>query len=164
MTPRPAKQADAVGGGRRHSKGGDGLGRGVVDPDIIKASPQQTVLIFSNDASLCDLVGRVAGKAWKLERYDDLHKCRNQLVRSQVGLVILDDEALEEQSRGWFLDRLRTYAPRTALLYVAGDHSDISEKRARRYAAFYTSKPLDSASLQRVLESFLNHAQGFVKK
>jgi hypothetical protein len=163
MTPRSTKLFEAVRGGRR-SPVGDGLGRGAVD-HVINSALAPTILLFSDDVSLFHLTARAAGKEWKLERCDDLRNCREWLVRPEVGLVIVDDEAIEEHLRGWLLERVRTYAPRAPFLYVAGRHSNEGEKRARAYAAgYYTSKPVEAGSLERVLASFISLAQPLNQK
>ena len=118
-----------------------------------------TILMFSSDASLMSLAERVAAYGWKLERCDDILNARGWLSRPQLALVILDDEGIEEQLRGWLLTRIQAYAPQAPLIYVAGDHSDSREKRARAYAAsYYTSKPVDAESFSRVLGSFVRKA------
>jgi DNA-binding NtrC family response regulator len=116
-----------------------------------------TVLVFSRDASLLALAARASGNRWTVERCDDVRTCRESLVRPTVRLVVVDDEAIEDQLRGWLLERVRTWAPQVPFVYVAGDHSDTSEKRARAYAAsYYTSKPVETESLLRVLGAFIS--------
>jgi len=90
-----------------------------------------TILVFSRDASVLDLASRAAGDGWMLERCDDDRKFGQLLVFPQVRLVIVDDEAIEDQMRGWLLERVRTSAPQAPFVYVAGAHSDATEKRAR---------------------------------
>ena len=117
------------------------------------------ILVFSRDASVLDLASRAAGDGWKLEQCDDDRKFGQLLVLPQVRLFIVDDEAIEHQMRGWLLERVRTSAPQAPFVYVAGAHSDATEKRARAYGAgYYTSKPVEAEPLLRVLGSLISRA------
>lgn len=157
MAPRSATRIEAAKG--RRSPVGDDHARGAIA--VVPKPAQSTMLVFSRDASVLDLASRATGDGWKLERCDDVRKCRESLVRPQLRLVIVDDEAIEDHLRGWLLERLRTWAPQAPFVYVAGDHSDTCEKRARAYAAgYYTSKPLEPDSLLRVIASFIGLADG----
>jgi DNA-binding response OmpR family regulator len=57
--------------------------------------------------------------------------------------VILDDQAVVENERGWLLAQIRKHFSGISLLYVAANQSDGNEKRARTNGAhYYSSKPL----------------------
>jgi DNA-binding NtrC family response regulator len=154
VTPRSTKSIEAAWGGRR-SLVSDDRERGAIRVGV-RPEPS-TILVFSHDASLFDLASRAAGDQWTVERCDDVRTCRESLIRPKVRLVVVDDEAIEDQLRGWLLERVRTWTPQVPLIYVAGNHSEASEKRARAYAAsYYTSKPVETESLLRVLGSFIS--------
>ena len=124
-----------------------------------------TMLVFSRDPSLLDLASQVAGDNWTVERCDDVSKCRESLARPKVQLVVVDDEAIEGPLQGWLLDRVRTWAPQVPFVYIAGAHTEASEKRARAYSAgYYTSKPVETESLRRVLGSFIRRTLNQAKR
>ncbi len=151
----PTNKIDAVERAA-HSPATEDLAPSSVDR-VTNSTLGQTILIFSRDPSLLKLAQRVARNGWNLERCDDIRNSRDRLARPQVGLVIVDDEGIEDHLRGWLLARVRSYAPQAPLVYVAGDHTDSCEKRARAYAAaYYTSKPVEPQPLLRVLDSFVS--------
>jgi len=151
---RSTNKIDAVKRGPRLAAAEDPRAGGI--DRVTDLTLGKTILIFSRDPSLLELAQRAARNGWNLERCDDIRKSRDGLARPQVGLVIIDDEAIEDHLRGWLLARVRTYAPRAPLVYIAGDHTDSCEKRARAYAAaYYTSKPIEPQPLLRVLDGFI---------
>lgn len=130
-------------------------------PGRVRASGNATptIAIFSDDSSLVDLVREVCPRTWLVELCADAECGRDLLSRPDIRMVLIDDEKIDEQVRGWLLDRVRRFAPRALLFYVAAAHSEADEKRARSYQAhYYTSKPLDPGRTLRVLESFLRVA------
>lgn len=85
---------------------------------------------------------------------------RKVLAQPNVRLIILDDQAVEENDRGWLLAQIRKYFPGPSLLYIAGSQSDGNEKRARTNGAhYYISKPLSLERFSYVLQSFLQAAR-----
>jgi DNA-binding response OmpR family regulator len=118
-----------------------------------------TLVLFSADRELTALVRKTARVPWKIELCEDPAIGREALARPSVRLVIVDDGAVDEEARGWLLDRIRKFVPHALLIYIASAHSEIDEKRARRYAAqYYTAKPLDLDRTSRVIESFIRAA------
>ncbi len=121
--------------------------------------PSPTVVLFSCDEELIELVEKLATHPWQLELCEDLASGRQALSRSTVRLVIVDDSAVDEAVRGWLLDRIRKFVPQALLIYVACVHTEADEKRARGYSAqYYTAKPFDLDRMSRVIESFLRAA------
>jgi DNA-binding NtrC family response regulator len=115
-----------------------------------------TMVVFSGDRDVVALAERALPDSWKLERVQSIVSGREILSRPNVQLVVVDDESVPEDSKGWLLDHIRRFAPRALLIYVAASHSPDEEKRARAYAAqYYTAKPLDSDRTFRVIQSFL---------
>ncbi len=121
-----------------------------------------TVLLLSDDEALADLVLGIVKRPWKLIRQGaDGYMSHKVFTQPNVRLVILDDQAVEENERNWLLAQIRKHFFGTSLLYVAGSQSDANEKRARTNGAhYYISKPLAVERFGRVLQSFLQVQQG----
>jgi hypothetical protein len=117
------------------------------------------VLLLSDDQALTDFIGGTVTPPWKLIRYG-ADKCRSRevFVQPNVRLVVLDDQTVEENERGWLLAQIRKHFSGSSLLYVAASQSDGNEKRARINGAhYYASKPLSLERFGYVLRSFLQH-------
>jgi hypothetical protein len=123
-------------------------------------APAPTLVMFSSDKELTALVRNTVRAPWKIELCEDPAIAREALSRPSVRLVIVDDGAVEEEARGWLLDRIRKFVPQALLIYIAGTHSEADERRARGYSAqYYTAKPLDIGRTSRVIESFVRTAE-----
>lgn len=115
------------------------------------------MVVFSGDQDVLGLAEKALPDSWKLERVSNMLTSREVLSRPNVQLVMVDDESVPEDSKGWLLDHIHRFAPRALLMYVTASHSPDEEKRARAYAAqYYTAKPLDPDRTLRVLQSFLH--------
>jgi DNA-binding response OmpR family regulator len=127
------------------------------DLDANRLSP--TVLLLSDDQTLTDFIGRIVQRPWKLVRgAADNYGSREVFTQPNVRLVILDDQTVLEDERGWLLAKIRRHFSGTSLLYVAAIQSDGNEKRARINGAhYYASKPLSLERFGYVLQSFLRH-------
>ncbi|MGA9723786.1 MAG: response regulator [Candidatus Binatus sp.] len=127
------------------------------DLDVNRLSP--TVLLLSDDQTLTDFIGRIVQRPWKLVRgVADNYGNREVFTQPNVRLVILDDQTVLEDERGWLLAQIRRHFSGTSLLYVAAIQSDGNEKRARINGAhYYASKPLSLERFGYVLRSFLRH-------
>ncbi len=103
------------------------------------------------------MAAAAAPSTWAIQNCTDPQEARGALARPGVRLVIMDDEAINESTRGWLLDRIHRYAPHALVIYVAASHDAESERRARASRVqYYTAKPLDQDRTLRVLKSFLN--------
>ncbi len=121
--------------------------------------PAPTLVLFSSDRELTALVRKTVKAPWKIELCEDPAIGREALSRPSVRLVIVDDGAVDEEARGWLLDRIRKFVPHALLIYIASTHSEADERRARGYSAqYYTAKPLDADRTARVIESFVRTA------
>ena len=128
-------------------------------PSIPAVSPL-SVLVFSNDDAVARLAAEAVAPRWTVERCSDVSESRAKLVKPGLRLVVVDDAAIEESTRGWLLEQVRKYAARALVVYIASDHSDQSERRARAFPVqYYTSKPLDHDRALRVLQSFVRSSQ-----
>ncbi len=119
------------------------------------------VLLLSEDKELVDLVDRLVKHPWKLVRHAaDKFMTREVLAKPNVRLVILDDEAVDENDRGRLLAQIRKHFLGISLLYIANTQSEAGEKRARANGAhYYVSKPLSLERFKQVLRSFLQAQQ-----
>jgi DNA-binding response OmpR family regulator len=116
------------------------------------------LLLLSDDEAFAQFVFGVVKPPWRLIHQDGGGTGMNDgsFAQPNVRLVILDDQAVEENDRSWLLTRIRKRLPGASLLYVAGDQSDTNEKRARANGAhYYVSKPLSFERFGYVLQSFL---------
>ncbi len=93
--------------------------------------------------------------SWVIEKFTDPHEARAFLLKPGVRIVVIDDEAIEESTRGWLLDQVRKRARHALVAYIAAIHSPETERRARAHSVqYYTSKPMDRERTLRVLHSF----------
>ena len=121
--------------------------------------PAPTLVLFSSDRELVELVRNTVKAPWKIEVCEDPAIGREAFSRPSVRLVIVDDGAVDEEARGWLLDRIRKFVPHALLIYIASRHTEADERRARGYSAqYYTAKPLDADRTARVIESFVRTA------
>ena len=66
------------------------------------------------------------------------------MSESTPQLIVIDDEGIGENDRGWLFERIRHLAPRALVIYVATHHDVGTEKRARAQGVhYYMSKPID---------------------
>ena len=120
-----------------------------------------SLVIFSADKEVSTLIKKIAAAPWKIECCEDPTIAREALSSPNVRLVVVDDGAVDEEARGWLLDRIRRFVPQALLIYIASAHSPNNEMRARRYSAqFYTAKPLDLDRTARVIQAFIRSATG----
>jgi len=71
-------------------------------------------------------------------------------------MVVIDDEVVSAPERGWLCNQVNKLAPEAAMIYIASQHSAEVEKTARAHGAlYYTSKPLDSGRLSKLLQAWL---------
>lgn len=120
-----------------------------------------TLLLLSDDEALAEVVRGITKPPWKLVwQAVDGHMSRQVFAPSNVRLVVLDDQKVDESDRGWMLAQIRKHFSGNPMLYVAGSQSDANEKRARANGAhYYISKPLSLERFRDVLQSFLQVQQ-----
>jgi hypothetical protein len=111
-----------------------------------------------------DLVSGIVKDPWKLlHRAPEGYLSLRIFSEPNVRLVILDDQTVQESDRGWLLAQLRKDFSGCSLLYVANDHTEYNEKRARTNGIhYYTSKPIADGQFGKVLQSFLQTLQSRV--
>ena len=135
--------------------------RSKMNTDLAEMLVSPTVLLLSDDEALTDVVRRNVERPWSLVRHGtDKYVSREAFVQPNVRLVIFDDQAIEENDRGWMLAQIRKHFSAISLLYVAASQSDANEKRARTNGAhYYASKPLSLERFGYVVRSFLRAQQ-----
>jgi len=122
-------------------------------PESVKKS---ALLLISADKALVELLGRIAPAEWRVEHRPDSSGTGDLLRQLDLRLVVLDDEAVAAEERGWLLTQVRRNRPGAALIYVAANHDGEVEKRARAGGAnYYTSKPIHEERLADVVRSFM---------
>ena len=119
------------------------------------------MLLLSDDEALATFVLGIVKRPWKLiHRGANKYGNREVFTQPNVRVVILDDQAVVDEERGWLLTQIRKHFSGTSLLYVAAVQSDCNEKRARTNGAhYYASKPLSLEQFGYVLRSFLRTHQ-----
>ncbi len=116
---------------------------------------RRAIAVFSRDESIVKMIAEGMSDSWFIEKFTDPHEARAFLLKPDVRIVVIDDEAIEESTRGWLLDQVRKHAPHALVAYIAAIHSPEIERRARTYhVQYYTSKPMDRERTLRVLHSF----------
>lgn len=119
------------------------------------AEGRRAVAVFSRDASIVKMIAESMSDSWVMEKFADPHQADGFLLKPGVRIVVIDDEAIEESTRGWLLDQVQRRAPHALVAYIAAIHTPEAERRARAYnVQYYTSKPVDRERTLRVLHSF----------
>jgi len=116
-----------------------------------------TTVVFSEDESILAMIAECLGKEWQMDRCSRPGDARAFLSRRGVGIVVIDDAAIEEPTRGWLLDQVRRLAPSALVAYIASNHAPEIERRARSLGVqYYISRPVDRDRTIRVLHSFVS--------
>ena len=125
------------------------------DPAETAAEGPRAIAVFSRDESVVKVIAEAMSDSWVMENFTDPHDGHDFLLKPHVRIVVIDDEAIEESTRGWLLEQVRKHALHALVAYIAAIHSPETERRARAYSVqYYTSKPMDRERTLRVLHSF----------
>lgn len=117
------------------------------------------MVIADGDKSLVALTEQAGASSWIVEPCRDAVKARDRLSEGTPELILIDDDAVQADDRGWLLERIRQQAPRTFVIYVAAHHDGETEKRARAHGVhYYMSKPIDPNRFILVSQSFIKAA------
>ncbi len=123
-----------------------------------QVSKLPTILVLSNDASLRQLISDICPSSWQVESRPEPGPGRDLVLERNVRMVVVDDEVVSVAERGWFFNQINRLAPRAAKIYIASQHSAEVEKTARAHGAlYYTSKPIDTGRLSRMVQAWLKH-------
>jgi DNA-binding NtrC family response regulator len=116
---------------------------------------RRAIAVFSRDESVINIIAEGMSDSWIVEKFTDPHEGHEFLLKPHVRIVVIDDEAIEESTRGWLLGQVRKHALHALVAYIAAIHSPETERQARAYSVqYYTSKPMDRERTLRVLHSF----------
>lgn len=117
-----------------------------------------TILVLTRDVSLRQLISDVCPSPWAVESQSEPGPSRDLTLERNVRMVVIDDEVVSAPERGWLCNQINKLAPGAAMIYIASQHSAEVEKTARAHGAlYYTSKPLDSGRLSKLLQAWLKH-------
>jgi|SRR5271163_53372 len=123
------------------------------------ARKPEVLVITNGDESLCSLAEQAGASAWSIESCRDAVNARERLSEATPQLILIDDEAVRADDRGWLLERICRQAPRTFVIYVATHHDAETEKRARAHGVhYYMSKPVDPNRVIQVSQAFIKAA------
>jgi DNA-binding NtrC family response regulator len=118
------------------------------------------MLVVSSDESVVNFIAESMSDSWVVEHCADAHRAPSMLGRVEVKIVVIDDESIDESTRGWLFDQVHKRLPHALVAYIAANHSPAGERRARAYnVQYYTSKPLDRERTLKVLRSFAGAAR-----
>jgi len=119
------------------------------------AERRRAIAVFSRDESIVRMIAEGMSDSWIMEKFTDPHDGHEFLLKPDVRIVVIDDEAIEESMRAWLLGQVRKHALHALVAYIAAIHSPETERLARAYSVqYYTSKPMDQERTLRVLHSF----------
>lgn len=117
------------------------------------------IVVFSADDDILTMAKEAAGENWVVVHSADSSRAHEVLSRLKVRLVVVDDDKIEPEIRGWLLEQIRKHAASALVIYIAAEHDLEGERRARAHPVqFYTARPLDADRVRRVLESFVRAA------
>ena len=91
----------------------------------------RSIAVFSRDASIVKMIARGTSDSWVMENFADPHEGRAFPLKPSVRIVVIDDEAIEESTRGWLLDQVHKRAPDALVIHIAAIHGPQAERRAR---------------------------------
>ena len=112
-------------------------------------------VVFSQDQSIIGLIRDGLTDGWRIDPCSEPDDARFFLQRADIGIVVIDDEAIDQPTRGWLLDQVHRWAPDALVAYIASAHTPEVERRARsRGVQYYLSRPVDRERALRVLHSF----------
>jgi len=149
--------------GRRTMTGRREIRRRGLLPGDRRATPTAVVrslVVFSRDESIIGHVTRALDDGWRLDRCPEPSQAHNILLKAGVKVVVIDDSAIDHDTRGWLLDRVQKLAPDALVAYIAANHSSEVERWARAHnVSHYDSQPLEPERIHRILRSFMGAAR-----
>ncbi len=125
----------------------------------LRDQDEPIVLILSGDDSLLRLAERAVPTPRHIRLYANPNFTPRLLAKTNVRLVVIDDQSVMPSDRAWVLNQVRRFCPDVLVIYIAARHDTNREKHARTNGAnFYMSKPVDSELFIQVLRAFLRFA------
>src|ERR1700687_808688 len=86
-------------------------GCGCEKETITAVESPRVIAVFSRDASIVKIIAEGISDSWVMEKFADAHEARAFPLKPSVRIVVIDDEAIEESTRGWLLDQVHERAP-----------------------------------------------------
>ena len=115
----------------------------------------RTAVVFSQDQSIIGLICDGLTDVWRIDSCPEPNQARLSLQRADIGIVVIDDLAIDQPTCGWLLDQVHRWAPDALVAYIASVHTPELERRVRsRGVQYYLSRPVDRERTLRVLHSF----------
>ena len=112
-------------------------------------------VVFSRDTSIIGLITDGLTEGWRIDACSEPNEARIFLQRANIGVVVIDDVAIDQPTCGWLLDQVHRWAPDALVAYIAWAHTPEVERRVRsRGVQYYLSRPVDRERTLRVLHSF----------
>jgi hypothetical protein len=111
--------------------------------------------VFSQDESIIGLIRDGLTDGWRIDPSLEPNEARPFLQRADIGIVVIDDVAIDQPTCEWLLDQVHRCAPDALVAYIASAHTPEVERRVRsRGVQYYLSRPVDRERMIRVLHSF----------
>jgi hypothetical protein len=70
---------------------------------LVRKESARTAVVFSRDDTIFALIADGLRDAWRKLRCVEVSDARLYLRETGVGMVVVDDDAIEETNRGWLL-------------------------------------------------------------
>ncbi len=113
-------------------------------------------LVVSGDETLKLMASQVGGERYRVQFCINPYSALKLSSASRLKAMLIDDTTLVGSERNTLLIRLRQWAPRAFLIYVAQQQSPEIERQARACGVhYYTAKPIERERLSKVLKAFL---------
>ena len=120
----------------------------------------RAVVVVSSDEAVVNFIAENMSDSWVVVHCADPDRAPFMFGRAAVKIVVIDDDLIDESTRGWLFDQVHKRLPHALVAYIAANHSPAAERRARAYnVQYYTSKPLDRERTLKVLRSFAGAAR-----
>ena len=136
---------------RRLRPAGDRFAKGAQ----IAGNSVRIAVTFSQDESIIGLLRDSLTDGWRIDQCSEPNEARIFLQKVNVGIVVIDDIAIEKPTCGWLLDQVHRWAPDALVAYIASAHTPEVERHVRsRGVQYYLSRPVDRERTVRVLHAF----------
>jgi len=121
----------------------------------IAGNSVRIAVIFSQDESIIGLIRDGLTDGWRIDPCSEPNEARMFLQRADIGIVVVDDVAIDKPTCGWLLDQVHRWAPDALVAYIASAHTLEGERQVRsRGVQYYLARPVDRERTIRVLHSF----------
>jgi DNA-binding NtrC family response regulator len=115
----------------------------------------RVAVVFSQDESVIELIRDGLTDGWRVDPCSEPNEARIFLQRADIGIVVIDDVAIDQPTCGWLLDQVHRWAPDALVAYIASAHTPEVERRIRsRGVQYYLARPVDRERTLRVLHCF----------